>query len=137
MKRFAFAFALFTAIAGSALQGQTIYFRANIPFDFRMGEKLMPAGVYTIQHSGASPVLSLQSTGTNHAALALTIPSLRSAVPNTGQLTFNRYGDTYFLSKIWTAGSRAGLQLPKTSSEKKVARNAGLLQTAHVSAPQR
>jgi hypothetical protein len=40
---------------------------------------------------------------------------------DVGKLVFNRYGDQYFLSKIWAASSDSGRELPKSRLEREVA----------------
>ena len=37
------------------------------------------------------------------------------------KLIFNRYGNKYFLSQIWTAGSKSGRELPKSQRETELA----------------
>ena len=40
---------------------------------------------------------------------------------DVGKLVFNRYGDQYFLSKIWPPSSDTGRELTKSSLEREVA----------------
>jgi hypothetical protein len=44
----------------------------------------------------------------------------RNGIPNP-ELVFNRYGQTYFLSQIWTGGDQ-GRQLFKSNREKEILR---------------
>lgn len=50
MERLHIAVGLFAALACSGLQAQTLM-RANIPFEFRMGESAFPAGDYVFKYS--------------------------------------------------------------------------------------
>ena len=122
MKRLHFAVGLFAALACSGLQAQT-RLRANIPFEFRMGETNFPAGDYVFKCSTHLLVVQ-QEQGDHTTAMALTLPASRSKAPTTGVVEFNRYGDAYFLAKIWTPGSADGGALPKTSHEKELASRA-------------
>ena len=119
MKRLHFAVGLFAALACSGLQAQTLL-RANIPFEFQMGETAFPAGDYVFNYSAHLLVVH-QEQGDHTTAMALTIPASRTKAPETGIVEFTRYGDAYFLAKIWTPASSDGGALPKTSREKELA----------------
>jgi hypothetical protein len=41
--------------------------------------------------------------------------------PDQGKLVFNRYGDRYFLSEIWTAGDTSGRTLLVSKVERELA----------------
>src|SRR5688500_18496185 len=113
MKRFASATVLFVAIAGVSLHAQTLNLRASIPFNFRMGNVLMPGGDYDIYHSG-SMIRVRNENGEVTGAISLTLPTSRTGKGELASLEFNRYDDTYFLTKIWAPDSRDGRVLPKT-----------------------
>jgi hypothetical protein len=120
MKRLTLALGLLTALACSGLDAQTTLV-ANVPFGFQLGKTFFPAGEYSIQAS--SHVLSVRpADGQTSTIMALTLPISRLRKAETGVLEFNRYGDTYFLAKIWSAGSEGGEALPKTAREKELAR---------------
>ena len=127
MKRLHLAFGLFAAVACSSLQAQTVL-QANIPFEFRMGETSFPAGDYVFKYSPHLLVVQ-EEKGEHTTAMALPLPVSRSKAPKTGIVEFNRYGDSYFLAKIWTPYSADGGALPKTSHEKEVASRATPIQT--------
>lgn len=40
------------------------------------------------------------------------------------KLVFTRYDDQYFLSQVWSPADNTGLELPKSRSERTLARNA-------------
>jgi hypothetical protein len=99
----------------------------NIPFDFRMGDSLMPAGSYQVNYSPR--IVTIREQGGSHSAVRLLNAVDRSTAPSTGVLEFTRYGDSYFFAKIWRPGSTQGGALPKTALEKEFA--------SHAAAPQR
>jgi len=128
MKRLHFAAGLFAALAYSSLYAQTVDLRANIPFDFQLGDTLMPAGEYRVQ--GSNGVLLMRGDGGQYKAkVFLTIPASRPDTPAKGMLQFNRYGESYFLSKIWSPDSREGRALLTSQREKEIASRAGPVQT--------
>jgi hypothetical protein len=126
MKPLQFAVGLLATIASCSLYAQSMNARANIPFEFRVGEKLMPAGEYFIQH--ANGWLGLQESGGHHATAVIPTyaTDLQSKKP---VLQFNRYGDAYFLGKLSVPGSDTGRAVPKTPREKELARQSSPGQT--------
>jgi hypothetical protein len=133
MKRFGSATMLLVALAGAFLHAQTIKLRANIPFEFRIGNAVLPAGEYEVHHS-ADGILRIRDEGGNHSGvMALTMSTSRPGSRDLGGLEFSRYDDTYFLSKVWSPYSNAGRYLPKTSGEKELVSRAKLVETARVS----
>jgi len=111
-------------IAGSAI-AQTVHVRADIPFNFAVGNKTLPAGMYIIKTISDRDTTTLvvqaqdgqSSTMTNSNAAENLKPA------NKSKLVFNRYRDHYILSEIWVAGANRGRRLPKTSREKEWARD--------------
>ena len=103
-----------------ATQAQSIMLKAEIPFDFMVGDKRLPSGVYQVK-SLHQAVTQIQSTDTSSSAIVLTTGMQAAKISNTGKLVFNRYGDQYFLSKIWPPSSDSGRELPKSRLEREVA----------------
>ena len=126
MKRLAFSVGLMAVLTSTTIQAQTTDLHANIPFEFRIGETRLPAGEYLIQQ--APGVLLVKEQGGQHkAAMLFTAAEFRLDPPKTGEVEFNRYGDTYFLAKIWLPGNRQGRAVIKTPPEKELAAEAGVI----------
>ena len=123
MKRLQFAIPLLMTIAFSGLQAQTMDVRATIPFEFRMGQTVMAAGDYTIHHSNG--VLIVRAQNEDKAVVSLATATDLPKHSSTAGLLFHRYGDTYFLYKVWTPGSANARGVPETSLEKELARRGG------------
>ena len=119
MKRLQFLTGLAMLVLCLGAQAQTTVMLANVPFEFQMGSKQMPAGDYVISYS--QHLVTLQQGHAGTAATALTTPVSRAKAPETGVLQFNRYGDAYFLSTIWTPYSTDGAVFLKSSREKELA----------------
>ena len=118
MKRLWLTMGLLAFSAG--LQAQIFDTRAEVPFDFWLGQKLMPAGTYSISHFGTGAVLLQGGKDSKDGAIFLgeTLSSReRHAEPT---LEFTRYGNVYFLSKIFPY-HREGLGVPKSAKEKELA----------------
>src|SRR4051812_43999638 len=104
MKRLAIAMGLLASITTISLPAQTLTLKANVPFDFRMGSVYMPAGEYTIHQSGS--MVKLQSAQRKPISAAFLTQAISAPARRTdGALIFNRYGEDYFLSKVWTPNS--------------------------------
>ena len=124
MKRQAFSLVSLLSlllVAGSAI-AQTVHVRADIPFNFAVGNKTLLAGTYDIGtiSSGDSKTLLLKARDGN-ASMMLNSNAAEGLKPtNKTKLVFNQYGNQYFLSQIWVNGETRGRQLPKSSREKEV-----------------
>jgi hypothetical protein len=120
---------LFLVIACVTLHAQAMNMRATIPFAFRAGGKVLPAGDYTIQHSGDT--LIIQNEDRNHSVLLMTNSAIRANPSAMPTLDFNRYGENYFLSSVWTQG-RDGCAVPKSRAEKEIAGSTRLRESVGV-----
>jgi hypothetical protein len=111
-------------VAGSAI-AQTVHVRANIPFNFAVGNKTLPAGTYdvgTIDDLDGK-ILLLQASDGNARMMVNSNAAENLKPADKSKLVFNQYGNRYFLSEIWVSGATRGHQLPKTSREKEMARD--------------
>jgi len=97
----------------------------TIPFDFTVGSKSLPAGEYRI---GEQPrhVLAIRSVDNRSVMMIMTHSAEPTAKPGEASLTFNRYGDRYFLSQV--SSSDLGWELPKSPVEKELAAKVALPQ---------
>ncbi|HEY2380957.1 MAG TPA: hypothetical protein VGK48_07210 [Terriglobia bacterium] len=96
--------------SNTALAQQTLTLRANIPFDFYAGQKLMPAGAYRVQTIGPNVIrLTHVDSFTTVAFLVLGAPDSKDASP---RIVFKAYGggDKY-LSELWW-GQKGSIELP-------------------------
>lgn len=119
MKRLIFA-TIFAAMTGTVLHAQNL--KADIPFDFRAGKTVLPAGHYVIEGKQGYIVVRQVGKGANNAVMLLTHAGEPAGKTGEAHLTFHRYGDSYFLRKIWGGYSTAGRDIPGTSTEKEMAR---------------
>jgi hypothetical protein len=118
----------------------------TIPFGFVVGNRTLPAGDYVIQPLSLPGVMVIRELDANGAAATLAIPAHRRQIPEvitqwtpgpatggvnnpmgnaprktaTGEdcVVFNKYGDKYFISKIW-AGLE-GREFPVSRAERQL-----------------
>ena len=121
-------------VAGiSAAQGQTVQnrIRANIPFDFSVANKKLPAGKYSVgraQQNSDDTVLSILSSQGIPQANRLSIPVQTLHPRDKNTLVFHRHGDEYFLYQVWPAGESIGRQVLKSHSERELERQVSMNQ---------
>ena len=107
-------------LATVSASAQTVMLKANVPFNFIVSGKTLPAGEYTIQSLNTiARVLVLR--GAEKADMVIANPCQSARPSDKSKLVFHRYGDRYFLSQIWTAGNSSGAEFPQSSREAEVA----------------
>ncbi len=108
--------------AGAQEPGTRI--RAQIPFDFTVKGKTLPAGVYDITRVMDEPITLLVRNihDKRDEVVVETAPKLERSMSNRDELIFNRYGDTYFLSDVFTAGDSTGEELRTSHQERELKR---------------
>jgi hypothetical protein len=117
-------FAFTVLLLATAAQAQTTNVKANIPFDFVVGDHAYPAGEYTIKSlSQSSPALRIDNQDESEQGLTLsnTCNKLQPAEGTT--LVFQHLGNSYFLYQIWTEGNTSGRELPMSKAEVQIAKN--------------
>ena len=103
---------------------------ANIPFDFMVGNKTLPAGSYRVGRSTTMGMLVILSLDQRGSAMFHAHPvrygnprSAKWGQDNSPKLIFNRYGDQYFLSQVWSGEETDdGRRLMKSRREREVAK---------------
>jgi len=112
-------------IAGTAhaqLPGTRI--RVLIPFDFIVRGRTLPAGNYDLTRINDEPI-DLIIRNVDHKrdeALFQTEPVYIDRASRKDVLVFHRYGDSYFLSEIVTAGDQTGRELIPSRAERQLRR---------------
>jgi len=90
----------------------------KVPFDFTAGSKSFAAGEYRVKEQ-APHVLGIQSVDGHANLMTMTQAGQSNTKAGEVRLTFNRYGDRYFLAHV--SGNDRGWELPKSSVEKELA----------------
>ena len=104
--------AMILSFAGASL-AQSQVMKATIPFHFYVGEKLLPAGVYTITPASNGAIyIGNETSGTFMLTNAAYSREGRSG------LMFTRYGNLSFLTMLQWPGTSTGRELPTTKLEK-------------------
>jgi hypothetical protein len=91
---------------------------AQVPFEFVVGNKIIPAGECTVQPvSSAEETLLIRNTNAKVDAFssASTVETRKAAGGNA--LVFHKYGDRYFLAAIQLEGTRTVYEVPQSRAE--------------------
>ncbi len=108
-------------VAKAQIVGQI---KADIPFNFYVGEKLLPAGEYFITEKTPG-LMMIRSDDGKSAAFFLTEEKQEKTDPATSELVFNKYGDKAFLSQVVEQGERDSAVLMKSRLEKRIENTEG------------
>ena len=110
------------AWAGLASASPFVSVRVDIPFAFSVNNQVLPAGSYEIVENNNTTVLTIRNQQTLKSTVFGVNTAQERRVPGTAKLRFNRYGDQYFLSEVWTLD--AARDVRKSRSEREAARQA-------------
>ena len=107
----------------TAAQAQQTNVRADIPFNFFAGERMYPAGEYSLTSMPSNDAVvrigGIDKTSRN--LLSNTCSNVRGAKET--KLVFRRVGENYFLYQVWVAGNLEGREFFKTRAERLLAQN--------------
>ena len=107
------------AVAAQAQTGSRTQLVANIPFQFNVGDKAMPAGAYTVSQVNPSSdhaVLQLRSKDGKSVMIQMT--NMIGKANESARLVFNRYGSDSYFAEAWIPSDGNGLQAPRSKSER-------------------
>jgi hypothetical protein len=88
---------------------------ANVPFDFMVNNKVIPAGPAVVR-AATGNVLAINNFEAHKGALVASSRASESQGDRT-VMVFERYGSQYFLSEIKIEGSNLSYKLPKSKAE--------------------
>lgn len=98
--------------------GQQPAIKANIPFDFTVGNNWMPAGEYTIS-SPLRQVIQFRSADLAKTATIVSTHSYNES-DSGSKLVFDKYGDQYFLHRVLCPSiTSLNLDVPQGASARK------------------
>ena len=101
--------------------------KAQVPFDFIVGGKLLPAGEYVVRPSSdEGAAIIIQNAATGQASIRLSNSIETTSRKTDGRLVFHRYQDTYFLVEVWRPGMTSGRHLIESKLERSMERELAL-----------
>jgi hypothetical protein len=121
-----FAFTVILSVGRASAQVPAI--RVNVPFNFTAGDKLLPAGSYTITLASAG-IIEIRNRD-QHISIGTTVLPDNRKSENGGELVFARYGNQYFLHEVLCDFASMNVNLPTTKSEKRVHMQEAMVESA-------
>jgi hypothetical protein len=97
---------------------------ADIPFQFHAGDTKLPAGKYVIRMMDDSDltIMEISRADGSVAALFQVHSAEANSTPRKSELIFNKYGNRYFLDKLFDEGEPSGSQVVESNYEKRVSK---------------
>jgi hypothetical protein len=115
-------------MAAQSLTQSTV--AAQVPFDFMVNNKIIPAGECAVRAEGMEgQILTIRNFDARKSALVASSYEETTRAADSTVLVFKQYGDQYFLSSIRIEGSNLTYQLPESRAEAE-------LRAQHVTASQ-
>ncbi|HEV7797656.1 MAG TPA: hypothetical protein VGO73_05850 [Pyrinomonadaceae bacterium] len=114
--------ALATAVATAKAQSSNKVV-ADVPFEFSVGYKTIPAGECMVRTmASAGDALLIQSGDEGISALRLSEATERAKDKIHARLVFHRYGERYFLAEVWSGANATGRRLLESQEERAIER---------------
>jgi len=121
-KAFGFILVAAALLLASGAQAQGLHLKADVPFDFVIGNTAYTAGNYEIEAlSWVGNIVTVKGEG-GSAQLVTKFHDCTSGQPaEKTVLVFRQVGGSYFLYRIWIAGNELGRELPQPKRETRLA----------------
>jgi hypothetical protein len=111
-------------LSASAAQAQQYRVKADVPFDFVIGNQAHKAGRYDIEKlNPTGDSLMVNSASESKITIVNAAPCSEATWAKTTKLVFHRSGGTYFLYRVWIEGRQYGSQFPTPKMETTLAQN--------------
>lgn len=117
-------FVLAAILLVPATRAQEKGVKADVPFDFVVGNRAYPAGEYTLRAAlNDSGVIRIENMNEVSASFTPSNTCSKASPSTETKLVFHRMGGHYFLYQVWTAGNLTGREFPKGRIEVELAQN--------------
>jgi hypothetical protein len=118
--------AALAVVLAAPMPAQSIVVKANVPFDFMVGGRMLPAGSYEFGTINQTGVLRVMSESGTASAMAASLPDHDGGSSKAVSVEFHRYGNEYFLYKVWNGRATYGLEIPASRTERELSTRASV-----------
>jgi hypothetical protein len=126
---------LFSVLPLAAQIDNSVDFTTSFPF--YAGDTKLPAGQYKVtQPDMNADVLLVESSDGMHSGFVDFIPTHSAQPHRKSDVTFQKYGDTDYLNRVWIAGQNYGMKVDPTKAETEAATDANGVQHSTVASGQ-
>ena len=118
-----FALKIHAAKAHAQIIGEL---EVTVPFQFYAGNAKLPAGKYILHMLDNSDlrIMEISTADGSMSALFEVEDAEANAAPPRSELIFNKYGNRYFLARVFDEGNPDGSRIPESPYEKRVSQAA-------------
>jgi hypothetical protein len=118
-------FVLAAILIVPAVRAQQNGIRADIPFDFVVGDRAYPAGEYLLKSvlNDGVGIIRIENVQDVSSVFVSSVSCTEAIPSKQTKLVFRRMAGRYFLYQAWTAGNLNGHEFPKGRVEAQMARN--------------
>ncbi len=94
----------------------------TVPFQFYAGNAKLPAGKYILHMLDNSDlrIMEISTPDGSMSALFEVEDAEANFAPRKSELIFNKYGDRYFLARVFDEGNPDGTRVPESQYQKRV-----------------
>lgn len=112
-------FAVASLLTAGSVSAQDRAVQANIPFNFAVGNTVLPAGTYTVSAISSETPEMLLVRNSDHLKLAAMVMTSAGDARYAGDsyLVFHKYGDQYFLNQVLSPAAAIEAELPTSKRE--------------------
>jgi len=107
------------AMVSISAGAQETRLKVNIPFNFNIEKTALPAGEYIVEKATFPGIFLIRNVDGHYSAVTYASYAVGALDQERAQFVFNRYGDQYFLSVVWSEGT-FGQELRKSRREREV-----------------
>ena len=104
-------------LGSASAQMQTREVHATVPFDFTVGNKLLPAGTYSIARAKDGTIQILSRKG---IPVAMTLASENGSPSKGCAVNFDRRDGQYFMRAVQCNSAAISINLPASNLEKRI-----------------
>ena len=116
--------ALTVLLLATAAQAQTTNVKASIPFAFVVGDHAYPAGEYTVKSlSQSGGALRIDNADESEKGITISSACTSGQPATETKLVFHRFGNSYLLYQVWTAGYTLGREFPMSKAQVQMTKN--------------
>ncbi len=102
-------------------------------FPFYAGDTKLPAGQYKVTQPDADDdLLLVESINGAHSVFVEFLPTQSAQPHRQSDVTFQKYGDTDYLNRVWIEGQNYGIKIAPGKVETKAAAGANAVQNSTV-----
>jgi hypothetical protein len=119
-------------LAAASLSAETLGAKITVSHPFVAGDKVYPAGNYTLVTNANNTLITIRNQQDHSVDVVTCKPSGGYTRVTKGEISFQRYGDQYFLHRVAFVGAAAEIELLPWAMERKAKAEFGQAEKAAV-----